>query len=306
MRSDLPRFISSSFHSIQTNFIFKLVSIIISKANNLSSDEIEFSALKEKFVNIDGNKIRYFESGSSKKTLLLVHGLGASSERWEHVLPIFTNDFRVIVPDLIGFGYSDKPAIDYTIDFFSNFLEKFLISLGINKTSIIGSSLGGQIAAEYASSHSQSVDKLILVSPSGIMKQSTFALDAYIMAALYPNEQSAKNAFEIMDASGREVPTNIITEFVTRMKLHNAKFAFMSTLLGLKHCELITKKLENISSPTLVIWGADDPVIPITFANDFISSINNCEFYEMSKCGHTPYVQEPELFATQALKFLNN
>ena len=69
MRSDLPRFISSSFHSIQTNFIFKLVSIIISKANNLSSDEIEFSALKEKFVNIDGNKIRYFESGSSKKTL---------------------------------------------------------------------------------------------------------------------------------------------------------------------------------------------------------------------------------------------
>ncbi len=66
------------------------------------------------------------------------------------------------------------------------------------------------------------------------MKQSTFALDAYIMAALYPNEQSAKNAFETMDGTGTEIPKTTITEFITRMKLHNAKYAFMSTLLGLK------------------------------------------------------------------------
>jgi 2-hydroxy-6-oxonona-2,4-dienedioate hydrolase len=262
--------------------------------------------LVEKFVDINGNKIRYFESGSSKKTLVLVHGLGASSERWQYVVPLFEIDFHVIVLDLVGFGYSDKPLADYTIDFFSNFLEKFLISLGIKKTSIVGSSLGGQIAAEYTSSHPQSVDKLILVSPSGIMKQSTFALDAYVMAALYPNEQSAKNAFEIMDGSGKKIPMNIINGFVTRMKLPNAKFAFMSTLLGLKNSKLITKKLENISSPTLIIWGSDDPVIPVNFADDFVSSINNCTLYEMNKCGHTPYVQEPELFASRVLEFLNN
>ena len=262
--------------------------------------------MKEKFVEINGNKIRYLESGSSKKTLVLVHGLGASSERWQYVLPFFESDFHVIVPDLVGFGYSDKPIADYTIDFFSNFLEKFLISLNIEQTNIIGSSLGGQIAAEYASSHSQNVDKLILVSPSGIMKKSTYALDEYIMAALYPNEQSAKNAFETMDGSGKKIPMNIINGFVSRMKLPNAKFAFMSTLLGLKNCELITKKLENISSSTLVIWGSDDPVIPITFANDFVSSIDNCSFLEMSNCGHTPYVQEPELFASKVLTFLNN
>jgi len=262
--------------------------------------------LKEKFVNIEGSKIRYLESGSSDKTLVLIHGLGASCERWKNVLPIFENDFKVIVPDLIGFGYSDKPTVDYTIDFFSNFLGKFLKSLAIKKTSLIGSSLGGQIAAEYTSVNPNKVEKLILVSPSGIMKQSTFALDAYIMAALYPNEQSAKNAFETMDGSGKKIPMKIINGFVSRMKLPNAKFAFMSTLLGLKNCELITKKLENISSSTLVIWGSDDPVIPITFANDFVSSIDNCSFLEMSNCGHTPYVQEPELFASKVLTFLNN
>ena len=262
--------------------------------------------MDEKFIEINGNKIRYFESGSSKKTLVLVHGLGASSERWKYVLPLLATEFHVVVPDLVGFGYSDKPLADYTIDFFSNFLEKFLLSLGIEQTSIIGSSLGGQIAAEYTSSHSHSVNKLILVSPSGIMKQSTFALDAYIMAALYPNEESARNAFETMDGSGKKIPMEIINGFVTRMKLPNAKFAFMSTLLGLKNSDLITKKLENISSPTLVIWGSDDPVIPITFANGFVSSINDCKFYEMNECGHTPYVQDPKLFASQVLKFLNN
>ena len=179
-----------------------------------------------------------------------------------------------------------------------------MVSLGITHTSIIGSSLGGQIAAEYTSSHSESVEKLILISPSGIMKQSTSALDAYIMAALYPNERNAKNAFEIMDGSGKQIPMEIINGFVTRMQLPNAKFAFMSTLLGLKNSDLITTKLEKISSPTLIIWGSDDPVIPIIFADDFLSSIHNCKLYEMSKCGHTPYVQEPELFASRVLKFL--
>jgi 2-hydroxy-6-oxonona-2,4-dienedioate hydrolase len=262
--------------------------------------------VEEKFVKIDGNRIRYFESGSSKQTLVLIHGLGASSERWKYVVPLFENDFHVIVPDLIGFGHSDKPIIDYTIDYFSNFLEKFLASLNIQNTFIIGSSLGGQVAAEYTSTHCESVEKLILVSPSGVMKQSTPALDAYIMAALYPNAQSAKNAFETMEGSGKNVPADIVDGFVTRMKLPNAKHAFMSTLLGLKNSDLITKKLADISSPTLIIWGTDDPVIPIAFADDFTSSIKNCQFYEMNECGHTPYVQEPEKFASHALKFLNN
>ena len=154
--------------------------------------------VEEKFLQIDGNKIRYLESGDSKKTIVLIHGLGASAERWDQVIPLFADEYRVIVPDLIGFGYSDKPLVDYTTEFFSEFLEKFFVASDIKQPNLIGSSLGGQIIAEYASSHPQEIEKLVLVSPSGTMKKSTPALDAYIMAALYPNEQSAKNAFELM------------------------------------------------------------------------------------------------------------
>jgi len=261
--------------------------------------------VEEKFLQIDGHKIRFLESGDSKNTLVLIHGLGASAERWEPVIPIFAEHFRVVVPDLIGFGYSDKPTADYTPDFFSEFLENFFIASGIKRPNIIGSSLGGQISAEYTALHSQEVEKLILVSPSGVMKQTTPALDAYIMAALYPNETSAKNAFEMMEGSGKDVEESIVNGFIERMQLPNAKLAFMSTILGLKNSESITTKLQSITTPTMIIWGSDDPVIPITHADDFVSSIQDCRFFRMDGCGHTPYVQDPTTFASKALEFLN-
>ncbi|MEO2265370.1 MAG: alpha/beta hydrolase [Nitrosopumilus sp.] len=262
--------------------------------------------MKEKFIQIDGNKIRYLESGDSKKTLVLIHGLGASAERWNSVIPLFTDKYRVIVPDLIGFGYSDKPLVDYTSEFFTEFLENFFTESNIIHPYLIGSSLGGQISVEYTASHPDDVEKLILVSPSGIMKQSTPALDAYIMAALYPNEQNAKNAFELMEGSGKHIDPQIINEFVMRMQLPNAKLAFMSTILGLKNAETITKKLQSINTSTLIIWGSKDPVIPIEYLDEFTSSINDCKFYKMNNCGHTPYVQDPVAFASIVLNFLQN
>lgn len=262
--------------------------------------------MNEKFIQVNGNKIRYLESGNSKKTLILVHGLGASAERWEKVIPLFEKHFRVIAPDTIGFGHSDKPLTDYTIDFFTKFLQSFLDVLNIKKPIIIGSSLGGQISAEYTAENSQNVEKLVLVSPSGIMKQSTPALDAYIMAALYPNEQNAKNAFEMMEDSGKHVETKIIDNFISRMKLPNAKLAFMSTILGLKNAPTITTKLQRINVPTMVVWGSVDPVIPVKFADDFIISIKNSKFFRMDGIGHTPYVQDPDSFVSTILEFLNS
>jgi len=267
---------------------------------------IDAKIVKEKFLQVDGSKIRYLESGDSKETLVLIHGLGASAERWNHVIPLFTNKYRVIVPDLIGFGYSDKPLVDYTPEFFSEFLEKFLSASNVVHPYLIGSSLGGQISAEYTASHPDNVEKLILVSPSGVMKQSTPALDAYIMAALYPNEQNTKHAFELMECSGKNIDTQVVNEFVERMQLPNAKLAFMSTILGLKNAEVITPKLQSIITPTLIIWGTKDPVIPIKHLDEFVTSIKDCRFYRMDNCGHTPYVQDPATFSSIVVNFLQN
>jgi len=257
-----------------------------------------------KTTEIDGSKIRYFEVGTSKETLLLLHGLGASAERWQEVIPLFAKKFRVIVPDLIGFGYSDKPMVDYTTDYFAEFVSKFVNEIGIKKMNIIGSSLGGQIAAESMINYDVNVKKLVLVSPSGVMKHSTPALNAYISAALYPNTDSALNAFQVM--SGRKkIDEKIVSGFIERMQLPNAKMAFMSTLLGLSNSEAITEKLQLITIPTLIVWGENDPVIPIDYAQSFVSGINDCRFYKMTGCGHTPYVEKPKVFFQIVADFLN-
>ncbi len=257
-----------------------------------------------KTVEIDGNNIRYLDEGTSEDTLLLLHGLGASAERWEDVIPLFAKKFKVIVPDLIGFGYSDKPMIDYTTDYFTEFISKFLDKVGVKKPNIIGSSLGGQIAAEFTINHNMDVGKLVLVSPSGIMKHSTPALDAYISAALYPNNDSALNAFQTMSCRN-DVNEKTISGFIERMQLPNAKMAFISTLLGLSNSKAITKKLQTITIPTLIIWGENDPVIPIKYAQSFVSAINDCRFYKMVGCGHTPYVEKPKAFFQTVSDFLD-
>lgn len=261
--------------------------------------------MEEKFVSIDGNKIRYLDSGGSdKENLVLIHGLGASAERWEFVIPEFKNHFRVLVPDLIGFGLSDKPLVDYTTDFFSTFLDNFFKGINLSKTHLIGSSLGGQISAEYTAANQDTIKKLVLVSPSGIMKQSTPALDAYVMAALYPDEEGAKNAFQMMAGPTKEINPRIPQQFVKRMKMPNAKMAFMSTLLGLKNAEDIENKLKEITIPTLIIWGEADPVIPIKHAEGFVSNLKDCRFFKMEGCGHTPYVDNPSKFVNIVFDFL--
>jgi pimeloyl-ACP methyl ester carboxylesterase len=260
--------------------------------------------MQEEFISVEGNKIRYLKAGNAKKNLILVHGLGASAERWEYVIPKFSKHYTVFVPDLIGFGKSDKPNADYTTEFFTKFLASLLNALGLEKVTMMGSSLGGQITVEYVLNNQKSVDKLVLVSPSGAMKQSTPALDAYVMAALYPDHEIAKNAFTMMTGSNKKVSPHIIENFVQRMKLPNAKFAFMSTLLGLKNAPEITTRLEVITAPTLVVWGELDPVIPVAYAEYFVKNIRDCRFYQMQKCGHTPYVEDPENFSKIVHGFL--
>lgn len=260
--------------------------------------------LNEKFVEVDNNRIRYLDSASNKRPMVLVHGLGASADRWEFVAPRLSKHFRLIIPDLLGFGFSDKPVADYTTSFLADFLDVFLDSIDIAEHHIIGTSMGGYIAVEYASRPGSRAHSMILVSPAGIMKTATPALNTYIMAALYPNKEIAKSAFQSMAAPGNRVNPRVIDGFVRRMKMPNAKMAFMSALLGLKNAPRITPILKTISIPTMVVWGVSDPVIPIRYAAEFVSSIRGCRYTKMYSCGHAPYAEEPDEFCDAVMDFL--
>ena len=261
--------------------------------------------MPQKMTYVGGYAIRYldFDSADSKKILVLLHGIGASAERWSLVVPPLSKYFRVVVPDIIGFGYSDKPTVEYTMDFFVNFFSEFLDNLKIAKASLAGSSFGGHLATEYAIRFGRKVEKLMLASPAGMMRTSTPTLDGYIMAALYPTFENALKAFREMAHDPTVVKEEIVMDFVNRMRLPNAKYAFMSTLLGMRYAPPLPGRISGILCPTLVMWGESDRMIPVQYSKSY-SEIPDSEIMVIRNCGHTPYVEKPMSFSKAALKFL--
>lgn len=260
--------------------------------------------MDEKFVTINRNRIRYLEDGNSDQSLVLLHGLGGYAERWSQTLPFLAKKFHLFVPDMIGYGQSDKPTADYTPEYFAKFVFEFMESVGIKETFLAGTSLGGQVTIECASSQNPIIKKIVLISPAGIMRKSTPVLDAYTMAALYPTKEAVKNAYQLMIGQGKQVSEISIERFLNNMSKPNAKMVFLSTLLGLKNAPDIFEKLSKIVVPTLLIWGREDKLIPFEYAHQFVSSINNCKFIPMDGCGHSPYVEEPEKLSKSVIEFL--
>jgi 2-hydroxy-6-oxonona-2,4-dienedioate hydrolase len=260
----------------------------------------------QKFTNVNGYRIRYLEDGPRDcKILILLHGIGASAERWSSVIPTLSRDYRVIAPDIIGFGYSDKPAVEYTMDFFVDFFKLFLDNLGISKASIIGSSLGGHIATEFAIRFNHMVEKLVLVSPAGMMRKSSPTLDRYFMAALYPEHQRVYEAFSEMVYDSNTINQEILMDFINRMSLPNAKYAFMSTLLGIRYAPDLRGRLSSITAPTLLMWGENDTTIPLAeYAHQYNGIPNMEELVVIKKCGHIAPIEKPATFNRILLRFL--
>lgn len=263
------------------------------------------SSMKENYVSVDGYNIRYLQDGHSENVIILLHGLGGMAERWNPVIPYLSKNYRIIIPDLIGHGLSDRPQIDYTPDIFKNVILGLLETLSLKNVYMVGTSLGGEIVADCASTQSPIINKVTMVSPAGIMKRSTPALDAYTMAALYPNHESVKIAYQMMTGEKREVSEQSVENFITSMTRPNTKMAFLSTLLGMKNSPPISEKLGKINIPSLLIWGSEDKIIPIEYSKDFVSAIPNCKFVIMNGCGHIPYEEKPEEFSKIVLNFLS-
>lgn len=262
--------------------------------------------MEQKFVTIGGYRVRYLEDGvSNKKHVLCLHGLGASANRWAKAMAIIAKEYHVVAPDIVGFGYSDKPSIHYTMDFFVNFVNKFTNRLKMNNLSLVGASLGGHIAVETTLRHENIVEKLVLVSPEGIMKDPTPALNHYIAAAMYPTFDNAKKAFQEMSGS-EDIDEEYTRDFVNRMKLPNAKYAFMSAIIGARSAPSITDRLAEIKVPTLIIWGKKDRLIPYQFAKEFHAKIKGSKLATMNSAGHTPYFEKPDNFCEILLDFLRN
>ena len=257
-----------------------------------------------RFTEIDNLLVRYLDKNKSGIPLLLLHGLGGSIESWSNNINFLSTKFRIIALDLPGFGLSDKPKISYSIKFYVYFLEKFIKRIKLNHLFIIGSSLGGHIAVEFALKNRKMVDKLILISPAGSLPKSfkgTRELKRFVKIV---NARSSKEIGRILTSIDTSM-VNPSYAYMTfkRLSLPGAKEAFISALKGSARAQRYNNQLEKIDTSMLLIWGKKDRMIPLKFIRPFMEH-GNSRIIIFENCGHRPHVENPRLFNKVVKDFL--
>ncbi len=248
-----------------------------------------------------GMKSRYLEAGRGKrKHVLFIHGLGSSADRWLDIPIALSLDHHTIAVDLPGFGMSEKPSsgMRYTIREYANFISQLMNDLKIDdsKTSIVGHSLGGYIAAEVAITHRHLVDRLVLIDTSGMLNGPTPLLEQYITASMNPTRESVRRVFEQLVANPIRIPDFLVDAFIYRMGLPGAKEAFRLAYENSVNTQIGKRRLEKIAGiKTLIIWGKEDRLIPLKYFDLFKKSIKGLRAELIEDAGHAPFAEKPAL-----------
>lgn len=269
--------------------------------------------VKENKVMLNGFEIRYLKSekrnSSKKKNILFIHGLGSSSDRWWDIPDALSRYFHpVVAVDLIGFGGSDKPVtVDYTIEYFSEFIRDFIDCKQVwrdddendddsFKTIIVGHSLGGYIAVKVAIEAQDLIEKLVLIDSSGMLKEPTPLLEQYLNAALNPSFENVKNVFEQMLGNPVLLHPMLVDLFIKRINLAGAKYAFKSAFENSTKENIELSELQRIENiPTLIICGALDKLIPIEHSKRFNEVLKHSQLQIVDNTGHAPFAEKPAI-----------
>ncbi|CAN5536254.1 alpha/beta hydrolase [soil metagenome] len=262
------------------------------------------------FTEIDGATVHFQEFGErNNPTLVLVHGYTASTYVWHSVAPVLAeNGFHVIAVDLIGFGYSDKPAwFDYKITSQARMISRLMDRLGIGRATIVGSSYGGAVSATLALDYPERVEKLILVDAAcndeplnhPILKLAALPVLGEIFTPFLVDSKTfmkmrMKNT---LAPANHDLITNERIEAVIRpLSAADAHHSVLETSRNWD-ANRIEEDAQYINQPTLVIWGENDTVIPIHNGEKLFDSILQSQFVVLKDCGHVPQEEKPELFA---------
>jgi pimeloyl-ACP methyl ester carboxylesterase len=257
----------------------------------------------DKTVAVFGQSIHYFDLGSGPVVVLL-HGLGSRKEDWLPVLEPLSQKYRLLVPDQIGFGKSDKPLLDYTIQTYVDFLNEFLRQLKVERASLVGESLGGWIAGLYVAemgggAHLIPVEKLVLVDAAGLKQDKP-------IPNLNPSSLAAMRG--VMEAVFYD--TSWLTEdalrkvFTDKLAAHDAYTVRSVLANAAAGAERLDDKLANIKVATLVMWGKQDKLLPMASGERYAAGIAGAKLVSFDKCGHVPAVEKTEEFVAAVTAFL--
>lgn len=273
-------------------------------------------AENSQFAEVDGATIHYQEFGdATNPTLILIHGYTASTYVWHTVAPMLAREgFHVIAVDLLGFGYSDKPAwFDYSIASQARVLARLMNVLGIGRATVVGSSYGGAVASTLALDYAERVEKLVLVDAvcnDDVLNHPILRLAAIpgIGEIIAPFLIDSKRFLKYR-MKGTLAPEN--HHLITKDRIESihrptnaadAHHSFLETARKWDACRIQTDA-KYIQQPTLIIWGEKDSVIPVENGERLYDSILHSRFFVFKNCGHVPQEEKSDLFVELVAEF---
>lgn len=262
-------------------------------------------AFQEKTVNVFGAKIRYLEAGDqTKPTVILLHGLGAQAESWAANIAPLSANYRVIAPDQIGFGKSDKPFLKYRVGTYADFLDKFMAELKIEKAHLVGNSLGGWVAAFTAIKYPNRVEKIVLADAAGLMPPTIEFERIYQLNNSTRDEIRAN--LKLIFANPAFHNEALVDQFMTQRIAANDGYTINALIESIKRKEdFIDDRLSEIKKPTLVIWGKQDGLLPLADGEKFNKGIAGSELTVFENCGHVPQFEKAADFNKAVITFLS-
>ena len=251
-----------------------------------AQEEATGTPTTEKFVTVYDAKIHYVEAGSGA-SVILIHGLADNVAIWDAVIPALSAKFRVIALDQIGFGRSDKPLLNYRVSTLVDFLDGFFSKLKIERTSLIGNSLGGWVAAAYALAHPERVERLVLSDAAGYAALAK-TMEPRALRALRVASRDDIRYLGSLSFHDKRFYQDVDAAFKERVTAGDSYTVGQLLDSMIRGDDVLDNRLHAIHQPTLVIWGREDKLIPVSFAERFHHEIANSRLRIIDNCGHMP------------------
>ncbi|MER5433621.1 alpha/beta hydrolase [Streptomyces sp. NPDC002588] len=262
---------------------------------------------------------RAFRMAGRGPALVLIHGIGDSSETWAELIPGLARTHTVIAPDLLGHGASDKPRADYSVAAYANGVRDLLTTLGIESATLVGHSLGGGVAMQFAYQFPERTERLILVGAGGVGREvnpalrlvslpgAHLALSALRLPGMRLQVGLAIRLMKILNTDlGQDAPD--LLHLVDALPDDTSRNAFIRTLRAVvdwrgQVVTMLDRCYLTAGMPTMLLWGDRDSVVPVRHAYGAHEAMPGSRLEIFEGAGHFPFHTDPARFLALVEEF---
>ena len=285
----------------------------------MSSNESRWARIEPQAIHVDGDRVVYRAAGHGP-LLLLVHGMAGSAVTWRRVMPALAERFTVLAPDLLGQGESGKPRGDYSLGAHANLLRDLMDALGHERATVVGQSLGGGVAMQFAYQFPERCERLVLVDSGGLGREVTF----YLRMLTVPGFESVFPLFctPRLRHAGNRVATWLGRAGMRSTPASQEVWRSYASLADAESRRAFFRSLRDVIDfsgqavsalgrlhrfmqlPTLIVWGAQDPFMPVSHAVAAHEAIPGSRLEIFEGVGHYPHCEASERFVAVLTDFI--